>query len=215
MINQHDHCMKKIIKIAVVICLIVFLIPVASREQENRQLTPDKPDAIADLKTNEGTALVSARWFVQEAEIVERSFKRPGPSTTEPLPIYPTGVSIKTHDLSPKIGDPGFDKNFKPLASTDLEKRQGTGLLSFVWYRVIITIPQQVGTILTEGSTAVFEITVDDYSEIWVNGNQMLGFGQVGNGVINGYNTRNRVMLSNHAKPGEVYTIDILGINGV
>lgn len=215
MINQHDHCMKKIIKIAVVICLIVFLIPVASREQENRQLTPDKPDAIADLKTNEGTALVSARWFVQEAEIVERSFKRPGPSTTEPLPIYPTGVSIKTHDLSPKIGDPGFDKNFKPLASTDLEKRQGTGLLSFVWYRVIITIPQQIGTILTEGSTAVFEITVDDYSEIWVNGNQMLGFGQVGNGVINGYNTRNRVMLSNHAKPGEVYTIDILGINGV
>jgi gluconolactonase len=60
----------------------------------------------------------------------------------------------------------------------------------------------------------VFEVTVDDYSEIWVNGKQMQGFGQNGNGVIAGYNTRNRVILTNNAKAGEKFSIAILGING-
>jgi gluconolactonase len=42
----------------------------------------------------------------------------------------------------------------------------------------------------------------------------MQGFGQSGNGVIAGYNTRNRVVLTNNAKPGDHFTIDVLGING-
>jgi len=55
---------------------------------------------------------------------------------------------------------------------------------------------------------------VDDYSEIWVNGKQMHGFGQTGNGVIAGYNTRNRVVLTDNAKPGDHFSIAVLGING-
>ena len=42
----------------------------------------------------------------------------------------------------------------------------------------------------------------------------MQGFGQSGNGVIAGYNTRNRVILSNNAQPGQKFSIAILGING-
>jgi gluconolactonase len=40
------------------------------------------------------------------------------------------------------------------------------------------------------------------------------GFGQSGNGVIAGYNTRNRVILTDNAKPGDKFSIAILGING-
>ncbi|HET9744552.1 MAG TPA: SMP-30/gluconolactonase/LRE family protein, partial [Chitinophagaceae bacterium] len=52
------------------------------------------------------------------------------------------------------------------------------------------------------------------YSEIWVNGRQMVGFGQSGNGLISGYNTRNRVILTDNARPGENFTIYVLGVNG-
>ena len=107
-----------------------------------------------------------------------------------------------------------FDTGFKKIKATELERRQGTGLLSFVWYKIDLTIPATIGKLNTSGTTAVFEIVVDDYSEIWVNGKQMIGFGQTGNGLISGYNTRNRVTLTNNAKPGEKFVIYILGING-
>ena len=42
----------------------------------------------------------------------------------------------------------------------------------------------------------------------------MHGFGQSGDGVISGYNTRNRLILTDNAKPGATFSIAILGING-
>ena len=39
-------------------------------------------------------------------------------------------------------------------------------------------------------------------------------FGLSGEGAISGYNTRNRVILSDNAHPGEKFSIAILGING-
>ena len=183
--------------------------------QETRQLAVDKPQAIADLKTTEGAALVNAKWFVQNAHVVEADFKTPGPGTNgDKLLLYPTGDAIKTHQLHPQIGAADFDNAFTAIAATDLEKRQGTGLFSFVWYKVDVTIPATIGKLNTTGTTAVFEIVMDDYSEIWVNGKQMQGFGQSGNGVISGYNTRNRVILSNNAKAGDKFSIAVLGING-
>jgi gluconolactonase len=60
----------------------------------------------------------------------------------------------------------------------------------------------------------VFEIVVDDYSEIWVNGKQAQDFGQIGSGSVSGYNSRNRIVLTDNAKPGDHFSIAILGING-
>lgn len=182
--------------------------------QETRQLAVDKPQAIADLKTTEGAALVHAKWFVQPAFLEDADFKSPGASATDPLKLYPTGMQIKTHTIHPQINADDFNKNFKEIAPTDLEMREGMGLVSFVWFKTEVTIPETIGKLSTTGTTAVFEITVDDYSEIWVNGKQMHGFGQSGNGVISGYNTRNRVILTNNAKPGDHFSIAILGING-
>ena len=184
--------------------------------QETRQLTVDKPQAIADLKTTEGAALVNAKWFVQPAHIVDKNFNSPGPQRGggDALPLYPTGAVIKTHSLHPQIGTEDFEPGFTEIKPAQLESRQGTGLFSFIWYKVELTIPATVGKLNTAGTTAVFEIVVDDYSEIWVNGKQMIGFGQSGNGVISGYNTRNRVILTDNAKEGDKFIIHVLGING-
>ena len=206
-----------LLKIYIIVLLVLILSIVSSAlfAQETRQLAVDKPQAIADLKTTEGAAWVSAKWYVQNAQVTDVDFKAPGKGTNaDPLLLYPTGKKIKTNQLHPQIGAADFDKGYKEIKPTDLETRQGAGLLSFVWYKVDITIPATIGKLNTNGSTAVFEIVMDDYSEIWVNGKQMQGFGQSGNGVISGFNTRNRVILSNDSKAGDHYSVAILGING-
>jgi len=204
-----------IVKIYVLLFIAIAIAVVVSA-QETRQLAVDKPQAIADLKTRDGAALVNAKWFVQPAHVQDKDFRLPGPQLGggDVMHLYPTGAVIKTHTLHLQIGADDFGKGFDEIYPDELEKRQGTGLFSFVWYKVELTIPAVIGKLNTNGTTAVFEIVVDDYSEIWVNGKQMVGFGQSGNGLIAGYNTRNRVMLTDNAKAGEKFTIHILGING-
>lgn len=204
-----------IIKVYVLIFIAIAIAAIASA-QETRQLAVDKPQAIADLKTNRGAALINAKWYVQLAHLQDKDFRLPGPQTGggDALPLYPTGTAIKTHSLHPQIGADDFENGFKEITPTQLDERQGTGLFSFVWYKVELTIPPFMAKLNTSGTTAVFEIVVDDYSEIWVNGKQMVGFGQSGNGLIAGYNTRNRVILTDNAIPGEKFVIHVLGING-
>ena len=60
----------------------------------------------------------------------------------------------------------------------------------------------------------MFEIVADDYSEVWVNGKLRKSFGARANGVINGYNARQRVFLTDHAKAGETFDLAILVTNG-
>jgi gluconolactonase len=199
--------------ILLLLCLFTAVIVFA---QETRQLAVDKPQAIADLRTIDGAELVNAQWSVQPARILDKSFNLPGPRKGggDAMSLYPTGVAIKTNILKPQINDVDFDNGFITIQPTELEKRQGGGLFSLVWYKVELTMPERIGKFLTKGTTAVFEAVVDDYSEIWVNGKQVQAFGQSGNGVIAGYNTRNRVILTSNAKPGEKFAITILAING-
>ncbi len=183
--------------------------------QEIRQLAVDKPQAIADLRTVEGAALVNAKWFVQPAHIVAADFRSPGPGANgDALPLYPTGMAIKSHSIHPQVDSKDFDAGFSEIKANNLEMREGMGLVSFVWFKTELTIPETIGKLSTRGTSVVFEIVVDDYSEIWVNGKQTQGFGQTGNGVIAGYNTRNRVVLTNNAQPGQKFSVAILGING-
>ena len=193
---------------------IAFVLCAAIKSQESRQLALDKPQAIADLRTNEGALQVNAKWYVQSAHVREAEFKAPGGIATDALLLYPTGMTIKTHTLHPQVDAADFEKGYKEMKSTSLEMREGMGLVSFVWFRTELTLPDTIGKLPVTGTTAVFEIVVDDYSEVWVNGKQMSSLGQAGNGVIAGYNTRNRVILTKNAKPGDHFKIDILGING-
>lgn len=92
----------KIIRFQIILFFLL-LLAIALFAQETRQLAVDKPLAIADLKTAEGAAILNARWFVQNAHVVNADFKTPGPGTNgDQLPLYPTGTAIKTHQLHPK-----------------------------------------------------------------------------------------------------------------
>ncbi len=199
-----------------ILLLAALLVAVIAFAQETRQLAVDKPQAIADLRSAEGASLLNAKWYVQLAHIEDKEFYLPGPQKGggDAMPLYPTGRAIATQSLHPQVGASGFEEGFKEIKSTELESRQGTGLFSFVWYKLDLVIPETIGKLNTSGTTAVFEMVVDDYSEIWVNGKQMVGFGQTGNGLISGYNTRNRVILTNDAKAGDKFVIYVLGING-
>jgi hypothetical protein len=47
-----------------------------------------------------------------------------------------------------------------------------------------------------------FEIVVDDYAEVWVNGKAAFVLGQNGGSVAAGWNAPNRVVLTRRAAPG-------------
>ena len=124
--------------------------------------------------------------------------------------LYPTGKTIKTKNFQPKAGALDFDDiKWEALDPSTLENRRGDGLASFTWFRIKVTVPEKLGKFDPTGSTVVFEIVVDDYSEIWVNGKLEKAFGQSGNGVVGGFNARNRVFLTDDAKPGESFQLAI------
>jgi len=183
--------------------------------QESVELAMGKPNAVVDLRTQEGVDLLKARWHYSDARIVEVDFKAPGPKGRDRLKLYPTGHSIKTNDIMPKAGAAEFDDSkWQVLDPVSLEERRGTGRLSFNWYRINITVPEKIANFDPTGSTAVFEIVVDDYAEIWVDGELSKSFGQSGGSVIKGWNARNRIPLGDNLRPGQQIQIAILGING-
>ncbi len=195
---------------------LILLLPVVAKAQEIRELAWGTPVAVVDLRKTESSQLVQAQWRTLNARIVPAPFKAPGPSAGgDKLPLYPTGKPVKTFTLEPRAGTPAFEQaNWQPVAATDLETRRGNGLLSHVWYRTTVTMPQTVGAFPVTGSRVLFEIVADDYSEVWINGKLRKSFGARANGVINGYNARQRVWLTDNAKPGDTFELAILVTNG-
>jgi gluconolactonase len=194
---------------------IGLLAGLVSIAQETRELAVYRPLSVIDLKKASSAELVNAQWQVREAEIKTVSFNAPGPSKSDPLLLYPTGNKINTHNIFPNIADAEFnDNNWQKVNADELEQRKGSGKLSFVWYKTSITIPAKINDKDITGTTIYFEITADDYSEIYVNGKQNKQFGQTGAGVISGFNARNRLPLTTNAKAGEKFDIAILVING-
>lgn len=82
------------------------------------------------------------------------------------------------------------------MDAATLEARRSTGRLCFNWYRTSVTIPERVGPFDTAGSTVVFEIVVDDYAEIWVDGRLPAVLGQTGGQLVKGWNAPNRVVIA-------------------
>ena len=60
----------------------------------------------------------------------------------------------------------------------------------------------------------VFEVAIDDYAEVWVNGELPLALGDTGGPVVGGFNAPNRVLLTDDARPGQRFQIAVFGING-
>jgi gluconolactonase len=167
------------------------------------------PLATVDLGTREGTALVRGDWRYRDAQITEVDFRGPGPDG------QPTGGAVKTYDYVPKAGAADYDdRQWQVIEPTTLSARRGNGRLSFNWYRINITVPERVDGFDPTGSTITLETTVDDYAEIWVDGELPRALGQRGGSVIAGWNAPNRVVVGRDVKPGQKIQLAIFGSNG-
>src|SRR6266404_3447911 len=167
------------------------------------------PDAVVDLRTIEGAARVRGQWHYSDTRIDEIEHRSVGPD------LKASGPPNRTYDFTPDGHGADFDDSkWEVIPADSLEKRRGNGRLSFNWYRINVTIPEKIGGFDTRGSTAVFEIVVDDYAEVWVNGKLGNVLGQQGGSIIAGWNAPNRVVLTHDARAGERFQIAVLGING-
>ena len=168
-----------------------------------------RPAATIDLTTKEGVQLVKGKWRYADARIIVVDFREAGPQG------QPTGKPIKTYDFTPHAGGADFDDaKWEVLDPTTLDKRRGAGKISFNWYRTNVTIPDRIGQFDPTGSTVVFETSVDDYAEVWVNGELPRLFGQSGGSIIKGWNAPNRLVIGRNLKPGEEIQLAVFGING-
>jgi gluconolactonase len=169
------------------------------------QMPPSLPPAhVVNLMTAEGSATFGAQWKTMEAKIVE------GPAIANAMPAYKT-----SYDIQPHAGESGFDDSPWPtIDAKGLADRRGGGKVSFIWYRAKLTIPAKIGDFDTSGTMVVFTAYVDDYAEVWVNGQMPRRSGYPSPATIQGLNMPNRVVLADAVKPGDQFQIAVFGING-
>jgi hypothetical protein len=162
------------------------------------------PSATVNLMTAEGSATFGAVWRTAEARVVE----------VEPMAGRMPGYD-KTFDMQPHAGEANFDDSkWQVIEPKGLADRRGGGKSSFLWYRTTLTIPTKVGDFDTTGAKAVFTAYVDDYAEVWINGQMPRRSGYPSPATIQGLNMPNRVVLAETVNPGDKFQIAVFGING-
>ena len=157
-----------------------------------------------------GARLVKGQWRYSDTKIVEVDFKGPGPDS------QPTGAPVKTYDYTPHAGGADFDDSkWEAISPTTLDQRRATGRICFNWYRIRLTIPERIGDYDPTGSTAVFETALDDYAEVWVDGElSRVSRARWAARLIGGWNARNRVVIGRDVKPGQQIQLAVFGMNG-
>ena len=167
------------------------------------------PAAVVDLRTDDGARLVRAEWRYSDVGIVAVEHHDPGPD------LRASGPANRTSDITPHAQAADFDDTgWEVVAPAALEQRRSHGRLAFNWYRTRVTLPEKVGDLDVRGSTVLFELVLDDYAEIWVDGKLPLVLGQTGGGAVKGFNAPNRVVLTTDARPGQQFQLAVFGING-
>lgn len=192
------------------LALIVLGVLANSATAQTMSYVPaSKPEAAIDLASNEGAKLVKGVWRYSDTKIVEVDFTGPGADG------QPTGSPVKTYDYAPHAGGAEFDdSHWQGIEPTTLSTRRGAGRLSFSWYRIRLTVPERVGSFDPTGSIIVFETSLDDYAEIWVDGELVRALGQMGGSVVAGWNAANRLIVGRNVTPGQQIQLAIFGING-
>src|SRR5271165_475476 len=162
------------------------------------------PVHVVDLMTVAGSAVFGARWKAKEAKIVEC------PALSDAMPEFQT-----TYDIDPHAGESGFDDSDWPvIAATELGARRGGGMVSFFWYRTRLTIPASAAGFATAGAMTVLRVNVDDYAEVWINGEMPRMAGRPSAGTIQGFNMPHRLVLGAAVAPSDKFDIAVFAING-
>jgi len=156
-----------------------------------------RPDAIADLATEEGAQTVRGVWRYHDVHMVPASSRGNGA------------------DYTPRAGAAGFDDSkWESIKASTLGQRRSKGNALFSWYRINITVPDHVAGFTTTGSTIAFEIVINGYAEVWINGRMSRVPSQPGGQIVKGFDVPNRVVLTRNAAPGQKIQLAIFGING-
>lgn len=190
--------------------ILFFILSAAALSTSFAQDVPNgNPAASIDLASNDGAASVQGQWKYSDTRIVETDFIAAGADG------QPSGPRVRTYDYLPKAGVADFDDStWQKVSATDLTRRRGNGRLSFNWYRINITVPEKIGGFDPTGATVVFQTVLDDYAEIWVNGEISRFAGQSGGSVVAGWNAANRLVIGRDVKPGQKIQLAVFGING-
>jgi hypothetical protein len=98
------------------------------------------------------------------------------------------------------------DSTWEPCE--DLEHWRSRGF-SFIWYRIDVTLPAAVKGKEIAGSRCLLETCIDDYGEVWIDGEIDLE-----RGSVQGFNVPHRVVVSVDPHPGDKHTIALLAVNG-
>lgn len=167
------------------------------------------PAATLDLTTEAGVKAVAGVWRYSDTRIIETDFFAAGEDG------QPGNRKVKTYDYAPRAGGSDFDdSSWETIKAADIAKRRGNGRISFNWYRINITVPETVGGFATNGSTLVFQTALDDYAEVWVDGELVRYLGQKGGSVVAGWNAPNRLAIGRNVRPGQKIQLAVFGING-
>jgi gluconolactonase len=167
------------------------------------------PAAVIDLATPAGAAAVAGEWRYADARIVDIEFPRADAAG------QPTGPRGPAQDVVPRAGGRDFDDSAWPVIGADtLAERRCTGRACFNWYRIRLTVPERIGDVPTAGATAVFVTSLDDYAEVWVDGELPRAAGQAGGSVVAGWNAENRLVVGRNLQPGRQIQLAVFGING-
>ena len=102
---------------------------------------------------------------------------------------------------------PDYDDSAWPVCS-NIRQSLSVGF-TFAWYRIAFVIPSHIDGAVLNGTRVWFETNIDNYGEIWVNGEI-----DRSTGVIVGINASQRVELSPSAAVGERFVIACLVANG-
>jgi hypothetical protein len=148
------------------------------------------PRVALDLNTNEDRQIVKGQWRVASGLV-------PG----EPN----EGLTAQLLASPARLAD--YDDSRWEIYSNVRESRS-IGF-TFAWYRITVEIPSIVDGVQVAGTRVWFETNIDNYGEVWVNG-------QIdrSTGVIVGINASQRVEISPSAVPGSKFVIAVLVLNG-
>jgi gluconolactonase len=186
--------------------------PSAARLPGPSEILPGRPDAIVDLQTTAGAELVGGVWRYADCRVEEIDFVELGHPDD---PLGPGLVPNRTYDVLPHAEPADYDDtSWRALAPEETMLRLANGRVCFNWYRIAVTIPDRIGDLDPTGATIVFEVVVDDYAEVWVDGRLPLALGTAGGQVAAGFNAPNRVVLTRDARPGDVFQLAVFGVNG-
>ena len=183
--------------------LFLIFIP-ATVPARSETVSSGAPAMTIDLATTAGVAQVKGQWRYSNVKIVETEFRAAGADG------QPGATLVKTYDISPRAGGADFDDSkWEVIDPATLSNRRGNGRISFAWYRISITVPDNLA-----GYDVVFSTSLDDYAEIWVDGELSRHFGQSGGSVVAGWNAENRFIIGRNVKPGQKIQLAIFGANG-